>query len=259
MRLIDTHCHLTDRAFADDLDQVIARMKAAGVEAAVTIGCDDADLPPLQALLQRHPNYLFGAWAVHPEYPDHREADVDEIAETASRPGMVAVGETGLDFYWCKEPLDWQRARFRAHIAAARRAGKPLIVHARDAEAAALEILQAEKAGDMGFVMHCFCGDLAVAKGVIAAGGHISFTGNLTFKRNEALRAIAAAMPLERLMLETDSPYMAPVPFRGKRCEPQYVLQIAETIAQQKNLPVEAVTETTTENARRFFRLPARG
>ena len=115
---IDSHCHLTDPAFAQDLDAVIGRMKNAGMTAAVTIGCEDRDIEPLRALLDRFPGFLFGAWAVHPEYPDAREADADEIAERASEPGMVAVGETGLDFYWCKEPLDWQRDRFRRHIEA---------------------------------------------------------------------------------------------------------------------------------------------
>lgn len=161
---IDSHCHLTDPAFAQDLDAVIGRMKNAGMTAAVTIGCEDRDIEPLRALLDRFPGFLFGAWAVHPEYPDAREADADEIAERASEPGMVAVGETGLDFYWCKEPLDWQRDRFRRHIEAARRAQKPLIVHARDAEAAALDILKSEDAGEVGFVMHCFCGTLETAR-----------------------------------------------------------------------------------------------
>ena len=119
---IDSHCHLTDPAFAQDLDAVIGRMKNAGMIAAVTIGCEDRDIEPLRALLDRYPGFLYGAWAVHPEYPDAREADADEIAERASEPGMAAVGETGLDFYWCKEPLDWQRDRFRRHIEAARRA-----------------------------------------------------------------------------------------------------------------------------------------
>ncbi len=257
MKLIDTHCHLTDSAFSEDLDAVIGRMKTDGVEAAVTIGCDDKDLAPLKALLAQHPNYLFGAWAVHPEYPDHREADVDEIAEAASADNMVAVGETGLDFYWCKEPLDWQRQRFRNHIAAARKVGKPLIIHARDAEAEALKILIDEKAGDIGFVMHCFCGSLQTAKGVVNAGGFISFTGNLTFKKNDSLRAIARAMPLERLMLETDAPYMAPVPKRGERCAPQYTRFIAETIAREKGISPEEAAAQTTANARAFFRLPS--
>ena len=253
---IDSHCHLTDRAFAEDLDAVIARMKADGMPAAITIGCEDDDVAPLRALLDAHPGFLFGAWAVHPEYPDAREADVDEIAERASEPGMVAVGETGLDFYWCKEPLDWQRARFRRHIEAARRAGRPLIVHARDAEAAALDILREERAGDMGFVMHCFCGSLETARGVVDAGGCVSFTGNLTFKRNDALRAVAAALPLERLMVETDAPYMAPVPYRGKRCEPRYALEVARTIAAVRGADFEETAAVLLETTKRFFRLP---
>ena len=256
MRLIDSHAHLNSDAFDADIDAVLDRMTQAGVVAAVTVGCDDADLPRLEALLARRPGFLFGAWAVHPEYPDHREPDVDEIAEVASRPGMVAVGETGLDFYWCKEPLDWQRARFRRHIAAAKIAGKPLIVHARDAEPEALAILREENAGETGFVMHCFSSTGETALSVVDAGGHVSFTGNLTFKKNEALREVARALPLERLMLETDCPYMAPVPLRGKRCEPQYVEYVAREIARLKGLETEAVAERTTQNAIDFFRLP---
>lgn len=252
---IDTHCHLTAPQFDDDRDAVVARMKAAGMTAAVTIACDDEDLPKLAALLPQYEGFLFGAWAVHPEYPDHREADVDEIAEVASRPGMVAVGETGLDFYWCKEPLDWQRARFRTHIAAARKVGKPLIIHARDSEAQALEILRETRAGDMGFVMHCFCGDAETALAVVDAGGMVSFTGNLTFKKNDALREVARAVPLANLMIETDAPYMAPVPYRGKRCEPQYSLEVARTIADVKGLPFDEVLPQITANSRRFFRV----
>ena len=238
---IDSHCHLTDPAFAQDLDAVISRMKNASMTAAVTIGCEDRDIEPLRA--------------VHPEYPDAREADADEIAERASEPGMVAVGETGLDFYWCKEPLDWQRDRFRRHIEAARRAQKPLIVHARDAEAAALEILKSEDAGEVGFVMHCFCGTLETARGVVNAGGHVSFTGNLTFKKNAQLRAIAAALPLEKLMIETDAPYMAPVPYRGKRCEPWHSMEVARAIALAKNLDFDEVLAQTCRNTVQFFGL----
>lgn len=253
---IDSHCHLTDPAFAQDLDAVIGRMKNAGMIAAVTIGCEDRDIEPLRALLDRYPGFLYGAWAVHPEYPDAREADTDEIAERASEPGMAAVGETGLDFYWCKEPLDWQRDRFRRHIEAARRAQKPLIVHARDAEAAALEILKSEDAGEVGFVMHCFCGTLETARGVVNAGGHVSFTGNLTFKKNAQLRAIAAALPLERLMIETDAPYMAPVPYRGKRSEPWHSMEVARAVALAKHLDFDEVLAQTYRNTVKFFGLP---
>ena len=225
---IDSHCHLTDPAFAQDLDAVISRMKNASMTAAVTIGCEDRDIEPLRALLDRFPGFLFGAWAVHPEYPDAREADADEIAERASEPGMVAVGETGLDFYWCKEPLDWQRDRFRRHI---------------------------EAAGEVGFVMHCFCGTLETARGVVNAGGHVSFTGNLTFKKNAQLRAIAAALPLEKLMIETDAPYMAPVPYRGKRCEPWHSMEVARATALAKNLDFDEVLAQTCRNTVQFFGL----
>lgn len=252
---IDTHCHLTADAFDEDRDAVVARMKAAGMVGAVTLVCDDEDLPKLEALLPQYEGFLHGAWAIHPEYPDHREADVDEIAEVASRLGMVAVGETGLDFYWCKEPLDWQRSRFRTHIEAARKVQKPLIIHARDAEPEALAILREMRAGDMGFVMHCFCGDAETALGVVNAGGMVSFTGNLTFKKNDALREVARVVPLENLMIETDAPYMAPVPYRGKRCEPQYCREVAQVIADLKGLPLTEVMLQLTDNARRFFRI----
>ena len=191
----------------------------------MTIGCEDRDIEPLRALLDRFPGFLFGAWAVHPEYPDAREADADEIAERASEPGMVAVGETGLDFYWCKEPLDWQRDRFRRHIEAARRAQKPLIVHARDAEAAALDILKSEDAGEVGFVMHCFCGTLETARGVVNAGGHVSFTGNLTFKKNAELRA-------------------------------WHSMEVARAIALAKHLEFDEVLAQTCCNTVKFFGLP---
>ena len=156
MQFIDSHSHLNSDAFDEDRDEVIARMKAAGMAAAMVIACEDDELPKLEALLAEHPGWLFGAWALHPEFPDKPEPTVERIAEICSRPGFAAVGETGLDFYWCKEPLDWQRARFRRHIEAAKAIGKPLIIHARDSEREALEILRDMHAGDVGFVMHCF-------------------------------------------------------------------------------------------------------
>ena len=216
MQFIDSHSHLNSDAFDEDRDEVIARMKAAGMAAAMVIACEDDELPKLEALL------------------------------------------AGLDFYWCKEPLDWQRARFRRHIEAAKAIGKPLIIHARDSEREALEILRDMHAGDVGFVMHCFCGDTDTALAVVDAGGHVSFTGNLTFKRNEALRETARALPLESLLLETDCPYMAPVPKRGKRCEPQYVEYVAECLAGLFGVDKAHVARQTTANAVRLFRLPIR-
>ena len=258
MQFIDSHSHLNSDAFDEDRDEVIARMKAAGMAAAMVIACEDDELPKLEALLAEHPGWLFGAWALHPEFPDKPEPTVERIAEICSRPGFAAVGETGLDFYWCKEPLDWQRARFRRHIEAAKAIGKPLIIHARDSEREALEILRDMHAGDVGFVMHCFCGDTDTALAVVDAGGHVSFTGNLTFKRNEALRETARALPLESLLLETDCPYMAPVPMRGRRCEPQYVEYVAECLAGLFGVDKAHVARQTTANAVRLFRLPIR-
>lgn len=255
MRLIDSHTHLSSKEFSNDIDDVIQRMRAENVIWAVTLACSDDELAPLEKLLAEHSDILKGAWALHPEYENAREPDVDEIAETACRPNMVAVGETGLDFYWCKEPLDWQKERFVRHIEAARKCGKPLIIHARDSEREALDILKAHKAGDMGFVMHCYCGSLETALDAVNAGGHVSFTGNISFKRNDELRAVAAALPLERIMIETDSPYMAPVPFRGKRNESSYVGRVAEVVAQVKGISLEEAAEATTINALKFFSL----
>ena len=219
MILFDSHSHLNDPAFDEDREDVIARMRAGGMAGAMVIACNDEDLPKTIEIVEAHPGFLFGAWAVHPEYPDHREASEEEIARVASHPQFKAVGETGLDFYWCKEPLDWQRERFRKHIRAARIAKKPLIIHARDAEGAALDILEAEHAGDTGFVMHCFCGTT-------------------------------------RLLLETDCPYMAPVPFRGKRAEPLHVEWLARLHAELHDTDAETAARVTTENAVRLFDLP---
>lgn len=256
MFFIDSHSHLNDESFNDDREAVIDRMKAAGLSAAIVVACTESDLPLTQSLLAAHPGYLFGAWALHPEYKDETDPTIERIIEVCSAPQMVAVGETGLDYYWCKEPLDWQRRRFRTHIEAARAIGKPLIVHARDAEKDAVEILRETHAGDVGFVLHCYSSDTDTALAAVDAGGLVSFTGSLTFKRNDALRDVARALPLEKIMLETDCPYMAPVPFRGKRCEPTYIPQIGQCLADVKGVTLAEVARVTTATAERFFKLP---
>lgn len=255
--LIDSHSHIEADDFDADRDAMIARMKNANVVASVVIGCDEEDFPKLTALHDAYPDVVFGAWGLHPEYEDVTETSVERIVELCSHPAIVAVGETGLDYYWCKEPLDWQRNRFRMHIEAARALGKPLVVHARDSEADALKILEAEHAGDMGFVMHCYSSDLETALRVVDAGGLVSFTGSLTFKRNDALRAVCRGLPLEKIMLETDSPYMAPVPVRGRRCEPTFIPYIARVVADDVyGIDIEEVARVTTTTAINFFRLP---
>lgn len=255
MIFVDSHSHINSREFVSDLPAVLERMRSAGVAAATVIGCDRGEEKRVKELVGSSGSpRLFGAWALHPEYEDVEETSVEEIETICSAPEIAAVGETGLDYHWCKGDLSWQKNRFRMHLAAARSLGKPVIVHAREAEADAVKILAEEKAGDMGFVMHCYGGDLDTALACIDAGGLVSFTGTITFKNAGALREVARALPLESLMIETDCPYMAPVPHRGKRNEPAFVVQVAEQIAAIKEVSLEQVARVTTENYKRFIR-----
>lgn len=255
MPYFDSHCHINDKQFDSDRACVIERMKAAGLVGAVTLGCERNEVEDVIRLSQENPGFLYAAWALHPEYEKAKETSIDEILSICSAKEIVAVGETGLDYHWCKGDLTWQKNRFRMHIAAAKELKKPLVIHARESESDALKILTEEKASDVGFVLHCFGGDMDTAKACVDAGGMVSFTGVLTFKSAQNLREIAAALPLERLMIETDCPYMAPVPYRGKRNEPSFVVEVARTIAQVKSLPLDTVAAQTTENARRFFHI----
>ncbi len=253
--LFDSHSHIHAPEFAGDRAEVVARMQAAGLTGAVVVACDRGEEHPLFETLALAPDMLFGAWALHPEYEDRPEPDVNEILRICSDPRIAAVGETGLDYYWCKGDLTWQKERFCRHITAARELGKPLIVHAREAEADALDILVAQGARECGFVLHCFGADLATAQRALDAGGLVSFTGVLTFKNAENLREVARALPLEGLMIETDCPYMAPVPWRGRRCEPALVGAVARTIAALKDIDPAEVARTTTQTAQKFFKI----
>ena len=255
MPYFDSHCHINDKLFKVDLSLVIERMKEAGLVGALVLGCERDEVKEVIALSQENPGFLYAAWALHPEYEDAKETSVDEIIRICSAKEIVAVGETGLDYHWCKGDLTWQKNRFRMHIAAAKELKKPLVIHARESEADALKILIEEKAGDVGFVLHCFGGDINTAKVAVDAGGMVSFTGVLTFKSAQNLRDIARELPLENLMIETDCPYMAPVPYRGKRNEPSFVVEVARTLSQVKSLPLDLVAAKTTENARRFFHI----
>ncbi len=255
MPYFDSHCHINDKQFDSDRTEVIERMKAAHLVGALVLGCERDEVKGIIELSRANPGFLFAAWALHPEYEEAVETSVEEILRICSAKEIVAVGETGLDYHWCKGDLTWQKNRFRMHIAAAKELKKPLVIHARESEADALKILIEEKAGDVGFVLHCFGGDMDTAKACVDAGGMVSFTGVLTFKNAQNLRDIALALPLECLMIETDCPYMAPVPYRGKRNEPSFVVEVARTIAQVKSLPLDLVAAKTTENARRFFQI----
>ncbi|MDY3274079.1 MAG: TatD family hydrolase [Duodenibacillus sp.] len=254
-RLFDSHSHINANEFDADRPLVIDRMRQAGLVGALVLGCDRSEIDGIKDLVHENPGFLYGAWALHPEYADVPETSVNEICDICSAPEITAVGETGLDFHWCHGDLTWQKERFRMHIRAAKILKKPLVVHAREAEKEAVEILKEEDAGDVGFVMHCFAGDKVTAFSAIDAGGMISFTGVITFKSAGPLREVARALSLEYLMIETDCPYMAPVPYRGKRNEPAFTVKIAECLASLKGTDVETISEMTTANALQFFRL----
>lgn len=249
---VDSHCHLDFPELAAEREAVLALMEANQVSHALTISTTLATLPDVLKVAEAHPR-IFASVGVHPdEERDGREVTLDELLELARHPKVVAIGETGLDYYRLVEPLDWQRERFRTHIRAARACRKPLVIHTRNAAEDTLRIMQEESAGEAGGVMHCFTETTAVAEAAIAQGFHISFSGIVTFKNAKDLKETAKAVPLERMLIETDSPYLAPTPFRGKMNQPGYVKHVAEEIALLKGISVEEVAEATTEN---FFRL----
>jgi len=252
--LVDSHCHLDFPELRADLPALLARMAAQGVTHALTISTTLAGFPGVLALAQSTPN-LWCTAGVHPdERGDGREATVEELVALASHPKVVALGETGLDYFRVEGDTGWQRERFRVHIRAARAAGKPLVIHTREAAADTLRILEEEGAGTVGGVMHCFTETLEVAQAAMRLGFHISFSGIVTFKNAAALKEVARAVPLERMLVETDAPYLAPVPHRGKTNEPAFVRHVAEEIARLKGVAPEAVAAATTANFFALFR-----
>lgn len=249
--LIDSHCHLDFPDLAGKLDEVLAAMAANGVSHALCVGVNLERLPAVLALAEQHGN-LFASVGVHPDYEDVEEPDVARLVTLAAHPKVVALGETGLDYFRVQGRPEWQKERFRTHIRAARETGKPLIVHTREAAADTLAIMAEEKAGEAGGVMHCFTESWDVAQGALDLGFYISFSGIITFRSAEALREVARQVPLERMLVETDSPYLAPVPHRGKTNQPAYVRHVAEEIARLHGTTAEEVGRITSEN---FFRL----
>jgi TatD DNase family protein len=248
---VDSHCHLDFPELASDLPAVRAAMAAADVTHALCIGVNLPEWPAVHALAAAHSNF-YATVGVHPDYEDTPEPTVDDLLTLAARPKVVAIGETGLDYYRVQGDVEWQRARFRTHIRAARTAGKPLVIHTRAAAADTLAIMREERAGEAGGVMHCFTETWEFARQVLDLGFHISFSGIVTFKNAQALKDVARRVPRERLLIETDSPYLAPVPHRGKRNEPAFVALVAREIAALRGEAPEAVGETTSRN---FFRL----
>ncbi len=254
--LIDSHCHIDFPDFSEGVEPLLANMAQAGVGHALCVSVSLERFPAVLALAERHAE-LFASVGVHPDHAEAREPDVEELVALAQHPRVLAIGETGLDYYrQPREALDWQRERFRVHIRAARACGKPLIVHTRSAAADTLAILAGEGAQAAGGVMHCFTEGRAVAEQAMELGFYISFSGILTFKNAADLRDVAQAVPLDRLLVETDAPYLAPVPHRGRRNEPAYVRFVAEEIARLKGLPYEEVERAARDNFFTLFRPP---
>ena len=248
---IDSHCHINFPDLADKLPEVFDLMAHNQVSHALCISVELEKFPEVLALAEAHPN-IYASVGVHPDHEDCTEPSVDELVALANHPKVVAIGETGLDYFRLTGDLEWQRERFRTHIRAARATRKPLVIHTRSAADDTLRIMREEYAGEAGGVMHCFTESLAVAEAAIEQGFYISFSGIVTFKNAISLREVAAAIPLERMLIETDSPYLAPVPHRGKTNQPGFVKHVAEEIARVRGITVDAVGEATTQN---FFRL----
>ena len=249
---VDSHCHLDFPDFAADTPAVLAAMAAAKVTHALCIAVNLPAWPAVRALAAAHPN-LHATVGVHPDYEDTPEPSVDDLVALAATPRIVAIGETGLDYYRLTGDLGWQRERFRTHIRAGRAAGKPLVIHTRAAAEDTLAIMRAESAAEAGGVMHCFTETWEVAAAALELGFYVSLSGIVTFKNAHAVKEVARRVPLERLLIETDSPYLAPAPHRGRRNEPAYVPLVAAEIARLRGETVETIARATSANYFRLF------
>jgi TatD DNase family protein len=248
---VDSHCHLDFPELSARLDDVLARMRENRVDRALCVSVTLDDFPRVLALAEAH-DHLYASVGVHPDHPGAREPDVETLVRLAAHPKVIATGETGLDYYRTDgDPAElngWQRERFRVHIRAARQSGRPLIVHTRAASDDTIAILREEGADAVGGVMHCFTETWEVARAALDLGFYISLSGIVTFRNAESLRDVARRMPLDRLLIETDSPYLAPVPHRGKVNEPGFVRFVGEYLATLRGLDNDRLAEVTTEN-----------
>ena len=255
---VDSHCHLT--SLGEPLEDLVQAMAHAKVDRALCICVTLEEFPQVRAIAERFAN-IWGTVGVHPDQEDGPEPDIETLVSLAAHPRILAIGETGLDYYRLNgrslDDMGWQRDRFRTHIRAARRAGKPLVVHTREAAADTLRILKEEGADSVGGVFHCFTESDATARAALDLGFYISFSGILSFKTAQALRDLAAWVPLDRCLIETDSPYLAPVPFRGKSNQPAYVPYVAQALALAKRLTLDDVAQATTVNFDRLFAHPS--
>ncbi|QWD65020.1 TatD family hydrolase [Polynucleobacter sp. MWH-UH2A] len=256
---IDSHCHLDFPEFKNRLPEVLANMKSAQVSHALCVSVDIPDFPNVLKLAQENVN-LYASVGVHPDYEDTPEPTLEFLVETASKhPKIVAIGETGLDYYRMGdrsyESMNWQRDRFRTHIQAARRTKKPLIIHTRSASVDTIKIMKEEGADQIGGVMHCFTESYEVAKQAMELGFYISFSGIVTFKSAKDLQETCRQIPLDRMLIETDSPYLAPIPHRGKTNEPAWVSKVGEFVADLKGVSVETLAEQTSINFNQCFHI----
>ena len=253
--LVDSHCHL-DRLdltpFDGSFERLVSATRDAGVGQMLCVSIDLESYPAMLGLVEPFPEISISV-GVHPNDRDRQEPDPETLVSLAGHGKNVAIGETGLDYFRSEGDLEWQRARFRRHIQAARACGKPLIIHTRAAREDTIAIMEEEQARDAGGVMHCFTEDWAMARKALDLGFYISFSGIVTFKTADDLRDVASRVPLDRLLIETDAPYLAPVPNRGKPNLPEYVTYVAACIAQVRGMDREQIAETTTENYFRLF------
>lgn len=249
--LVDSHCHLNFPELQSNMEQIRASMHDNQVGHALCISVTLKDFPQVLTLAETYPNF-FASVGVHPDYEDEPPFTADDLVNLANHPKVIAIGETGLDYFRLSGDLEWQRERFRTHIRAAIKSQKPLVIHTRSAAEDTLRIMREENAQLVGGVLHCFTESLDVALEAIDLGFYISFSGIVTFKNAVMLKEVASQLPLDRLLVETDSPYLAPIPYRGKINQPAYVKHVAEELSRIRNISLAEIMEATTAN---FFRL----
>lgn len=255
MNLVDTHCHLDDKRYDEDRDQVLKRAFKSGIEFVVNVSYDANSARRALQLAQANER-VYAAVGIHPHDASTYSPEVEALLrELAAHPKVVAIGEIGLDYYYDNSPRDVQRAVFARQIELAAELGKPIVVHNRDAHQDTLNILKQHSSLSVGGLLHCFSGSYETAKVCLDMGYYIAFGGSITFKNARRLQDVVRKLPLERMLLETDCPYLTPVPHRGKRNEPAYVTYVAQKAAELKGISVEEVAQTTTQNARRVFGL----